>query len=324
MKKLFIFAIFAIILASSCAPTLYYQVGEIKSNDKNVQLDNNNNLIYTDNNISITYSFWGSYGEVYFIISNNSEHNITIHLDNSYFIRNGIAYDYFQNRTYTTTNTQASSVNTSGSKTLGASLSSLNHYYISYPYTYTGTGYAFTSNSSSQGFSSSRSNSTTYKEVPKLIIPAKTSKIINQFNVADYMYRSCDLYLWQNTLSSTKENKSTLLYMGTPKGEEMQKAMLNDKGKILNKVIFNTENSPYKFENRITYSIADSEEKIEVTNKFYVENIQNCSENKFKTHEYQKNCDDEMEEQVLVNLLYAPNKYYIKYSTSDFNSTVKH
>jgi hypothetical protein len=76
--------------------------------------------------------------------------------------------------------------------------------------------------------------------------------------------------------------------------------------------------------NRITYSIADSEEKIEVTNKFYVENIQNCSENKFKTHEYQKNCDDEIGEQVLVNLLYAPNKYYIKYSTSDFKSTVKH
>lgn len=294
--KLSCFVILAIIIVASCSPKYYYQIGEIKPIDKNVQFNENNELIYVDNNISITYSFWGKYGEIYFIISNLSEENITIHLDNSFFIRNGIAYDYFQNRTYTQSSSNAEFQ------------TFFTNYIISY----------------GKSFSSSSSNSILYEEVPQIIIPKKSSKIMYQFNITDYIYRSCDLYLWQNTLSSTQINQSILSNTKTLE-EDSLKTMTDAKGKILNKVFFDTINSPYLFENRITYSISNSEEKIEVSNKFYVASIQNCSENKVKKYDYQKNCnDDSFEEQVLINLVYAPNKYYIKYSTSDFNSTVKH
>ena len=71
MKSLFklsIFAIFAVVFASSCT-SYYYQIGEIKSHDKNILFDENIGHIYTDDNISITYTFWGKFGEVYFVIN---------------------------------------------------------------------------------------------------------------------------------------------------------------------------------------------------------------------------------------------------------------
>lgn len=288
MKSLFkssIFAIFAMVFASSCT-SYYYQIGEIKSIDKNISFKEDVGHIYTDNNISITYSFWGKYGEIYFTINNTSEKDITIHLDNSYFIRNGIAYDYFQNRIYSNTL----------SKTEGNASALFGHYIR-------------VMNSSSE----SNANSTTYIEMPKLIIPAKSSKIVSQFNIVEEMYRSCDLYLWQNTLPSARVNREAL-------EDNSFKITFDDKGRTLNKVFFSTETTPCLFENRITYSVEDSEEKIEVVNKFYVESIQNCSENKVKKYEYQKACNNDIEQQVLVNLIYAPNRYYIKYSNNDFKT----
>ena len=41
---------------------------------------------------------------------------------------------------------------------------------------------------------------------------------------------------------------------------------------------------------------------------------------KVKKYEYQKTCPDDVDEYVLVNLVYAPNRYYIKYSTNDFKT----
>ena len=289
MKSLFklsIFAIFAMVFASSCT-SYYYQIGEIKSHDKNILFDENIGHIYTDDNISITYTFWGKFGEVYFVINNTSEKDITIHLDNSYFIRNGIAYDYFQNRIYSNT---SATTNGSGVALFGS--------------------YSTIINTSSK----SNSNSITYIEMPKLVVPAKSSKIISQFNIVEEMYRSCDLYLWKNTLHVKNVGN---IEISEGKGENTE---LDTSNKILNKVFFDIENSPYQFENRITYSVSDSNEKVEVINKFYVESILNCSKDKVKKYEYQKTCPDDVDEYVLVNLVYAPNRYYIKYSTNDFKT----
>ena len=41
---------------------------------------------------------------------------------------------------------------------------------------------------------------------------------------------------------------------------------------------------------------------------------------KVKKYEYQKTCPDDVDEYVLVKLVYAPNRYYIKYSSNDFKT----
>ncbi len=282
----------------------YYQVGEIRPVEDNVKIDKDSKLVYLDDNVFVEYSFWGSYGEVYFVINNISDKDITIHLDKSFFIRNGRAYDYFQNRTYVSTNATAIIATSSGSKTKGAALTSLGKNYFGIHTSYSGlvTGHS-SSNVSSSGFSSSNSNSVQQLEVAKMIIPAKSFKIINQFNVTDFMYRSCDLYLWKSLLSE----------------DEAKKRSFRSNGEILNKLIFNTENTPLLFENRLVYSLEDSDDKIEVVNKFYVKSIQNMQEDEFEYYVEENYCGED-KDVVIYKAQFAPNKYYIKYDEYSFDS----
>ena len=234
--KLLIFVVLMSVLAMSCSTTYsYYQVGEIRPVDDNVKIDINSKLIYFDDNIFIEYSFWSSYGNVSFVIKNLTDTDITIHLDKSFFIRNGMAYDYFQDKAYMT-------------------------------------------------------------------VPAKAFKVINQFNVTDFMYRSCDLYLWKSILSE----------------QEAKKRSFRSNGEILNKLIFNTENTPLLFENRLVYSLEHSDDEIEVVNKFYVKSIQNMYEDEFEYYVVEKNCGEE--KKVMYKAQFAPNRYYIKYDERSFDS----
>lgn len=235
--KLFIFVVLIGLLAMSCSTVsyCYYQVGEIRPVEDNVKIDKDSKLIYFDDNIFMEYSFWGSYGNVSFVIKNITDKDITIHLDKSFFIRNGMAYDYFQNRAY-------------------------------------------------------------------MIVPAKTFKIINQFSVTDFMYRSCDLYLWKSFLSE----------------DEAKKRSFRSNGDILNKLVFNTKNTPLLFENRLVYSLEGLDDKIEVVNKFYVKSIQNMPEDEFEYYVEERDCGEDNVE--LYRAQFAPNKYYIKYDESSFDS----
>lgn len=61
---------------------------------------NKNALRFEDENCEISYSFWGEYGNIGFIITNNNTDNLYLHLDECFYIENGIAYDYYQNRIY--------------------------------------------------------------------------------------------------------------------------------------------------------------------------------------------------------------------------------
>ena len=261
--KLFALIIVISALFSSCSSVYqYYQIGEIKGDDDKIKIDKDGKLVYFDENVFVEYSFWGNYGNVRFIVKNISDKDIILHLDKSYFVRNGIAYDYFQNRTYTKS----------------GSIWDVNL------------------------VSSSESNLIIYKEVPQIIIPVNTSKIINQFNVTDFMYRSCDLYLWESLLSECQAK---------------HKSFRSKSGDIWNKLIFNTKNTPLSFENRLVYSF-DSENKIEILNKFYVESIRNVSENEFEYYIWDEKCGEN--ESVLFNEQYAPNRYYINYNKDSFDS----
>lgn len=277
--KLLIFVVLISVLAMSCSTTsYYYQVGEIRPVEEDkVKIDKDSKLVYLDDNIFIEYSFWGSYGNVYFVINNISDKDITIHLDKSFFIRNGQAYDYFQNRTYVSTDVETEVLSSSKS-------------------------YLYATLSSTSGYSSSSSNSIQRLEIAKMIIPAKSFKIINQFNVTNFMYRSCDLYLWKSFLSE----------------DEAKKRSFRSNGDIFNKLVFNIKNTPLLFENRLEYSLEDSEDRIEVVNKFYLKSVQNMHEEDFEYYIEDRDCGEDNVE--LYKAQFAPNKYYIKYNEYSFDS----
>lgn len=98
MKKLFYYFGICLIL-SSCAPSIYYQMYQTKPISDDIKVYENK-LVYEDDNCSIMYDFWEEYGNIGFMIYNKSSENLYLHLDQCFYINNGYAYDYYQNRIY--------------------------------------------------------------------------------------------------------------------------------------------------------------------------------------------------------------------------------
>jgi len=104
--NLFLIAVIAVFL-TSCATTSFYQVYKAVPTDKSIKTENY--LIYEDDNCKISYNFWGEGGNIGFYIYNKTNENVYLNLEQSFFVLNGIAYDYFKNRVYTHSTSSGSS-----------------------------------------------------------------------------------------------------------------------------------------------------------------------------------------------------------------------
>ena len=87
-----------ILLLTSCGPTIYFQVYQVAPGDK--MKSNENSLIYEDDNCIVSYNLWAERGDIGFKVYNKTNSNIYVNLEESFFILNGIAHDYFKNRVY--------------------------------------------------------------------------------------------------------------------------------------------------------------------------------------------------------------------------------
>lgn len=76
-------------------------------------------VLYEDENCTVAYDFWSDGGDAGFWLRNNTEENIHLHLDKSFFIKNGVAYDYYLDRVFSASSqrgmTHSNQVGTSGS-----------------------------------------------------------------------------------------------------------------------------------------------------------------------------------------------------------------
>lgn len=95
MKKI-LSTVFGALLFASCSTSYYIQVVDVKGN---IPVENNN-FVYSDSAVRITYSMWENGGNAGFTIENISDKTVYIDLTNTFFIENGAAHDYFLNRTY--------------------------------------------------------------------------------------------------------------------------------------------------------------------------------------------------------------------------------
>ena len=120
MKKIHI-AIISLILFSSCQPMLYYQMYEVKPTKNTAPI--NDELVYEDSNCKISYNFWSNGGNAGFRFYNKTNDDIYLLLDKSNFILNGVAYDYYKNREYTTS--KGTSMSTTTFSQSGAAVSAL-------------------------------------------------------------------------------------------------------------------------------------------------------------------------------------------------------
>lgn len=167
--KLRILYIFALVIVSASCNSTYYQVYRAEVGE-NI-LSTSNGLIYEDDNCRISYDLWKDGGSAGFVVENKTDQDLHLHLDESYFILNGIAYDYFQSRIFTnTTGTATSNIFKTNSNILFAN--------------------------PSMEISSALEISHREKEV--VTIPAGTAKIFNEFQINNMLFRDCDLYKYPN------------------------------------------------------------------------------------------------------------------------------
>lgn len=263
-----------IVLMSSCAETFYQVYKAVPSN--NIQ-KSNGTLVYEDDNCSIIYSLWAEYGSMSFRFYNKTDENIFLNLGESFFIQNGLAYDYFQNRTYTNTTTTEALATESG--TASKSVTGLNYLNL------------FQTNrlssSSAVGVASSKGYSIGTFEEEVICIPAKSSKIISEFSINEILYRDCNLLRYPS-------NK-----------------------KQIRTIKFTSEDSPLKFSNRLVYFVGKEGNPIKLENLFFITEITNYPEDEISEYKNEEFCGEKGDISIRSFKEISPDKFYIKYSNVD-------
>lgn len=196
-KSYLIFTAIITVFLASCV-TSFYQVYKAVPADKSIKTDNY--LIYEDDNCIVSYDFWGEGGNIGFNIYNKANENIYLNLEQSFFVLNGIAHDYYKNRVYTYSTSSGS--NASKAETASKSVSGINYLKLLQ------TNGIQASNSI--GVITSSGSSISYNEEKFICIPSKTSKIINEYTINESLYRDCDLFKYptKNQIMSKSFTKS--------------------------------------------------------------------------------------------------------------------
>lgn len=175
-----------IFLMASCTSATYFQVYKTVPSDNSIVKDNS--LVYEDENCKVYYDFWADNGNIGFKILNKTDITLYLNLSESYFILNGIAHNYFQNRTFTNSkNTGATTVSGFGA---AKSVTGINYSDLLQ------TNKLFVT--STAGISLSEGYSVSYTEEKIIAIPSNTAKLVSEYSINSSLYRDCDLYKYPN------------------------------------------------------------------------------------------------------------------------------
>jgi len=204
-------ALVCVSLFTACSPTSFYQLYKVESTSTDIIKVNS--LEYEDSNCVIRYNLWSNGGDVGFSFYNKTDKDIQVYLNKSHFILNGYAYDYFKNRTYTSS--QSRSVYRGGGVTRGASSATLTP--DNRIETQQVSGTLGSSLSSSAGYAVSMA------EDSVVCVPARTTKRFSEYSINSLPIRHCDLLRFPRNKRQIETKEFTI------------------------------SNSPIVFSNRITY-----------------------------------------------------------------------
>lgn len=271
IKKLFLFSCL-LALVTSCSPSLYpfYEICSVASN---LPTDKQDNYVYSDEYCSISYNFWCEGGNPGFSFFNKTDEIIYIDLGKSFFVNNGIAYDYYLNRSYSNSVSNSISVSGSASATAYGLLAPIfNAYSPIIP--------GSVSASKSSNSSSSTSSAKTTEEKRIIAIPPHSSKVVTEYTITSELFYNCDQDI-------------TPKYGTSP--------------------VYNFEglNSPVSFSNYIVYNVGESKNSIAVTNDFYISSIQFLAYD-MVGKKIEEGCPNEkVQKNVFKD--HSPKKFYIEY-----------
>ena len=274
MKKILTFTLVSVFLMLLQSCGAYYEYIQILSTKpiNNVEKTTltNGGVLYEDENCAVFYKFWDEGGDAGFEFYNKTDEIIYLDLTKTFFIKNGIAYDYYEDKTVTDTETRHTSSTVSYGYAQAASRSysaSISQYYAGNFGQMPATTYSplassvslrasnsymsslFKTSSTSTSFGHSTSVAITDK--PILAIPPKSSKYVKNYSLVSNEFVSCDLIYYP------EEN---------------------------DKLTFDVTNSPLTFSNYITYTKGKRAEEISIENQFYVNDIANYARQEVTTY----------------------------------------
>ena len=120
-KNLLILSLIAVL--SSCSSyNNFYQICKVSSP---LETSTDGAYEYSNSDCKITYDFWADGGAILFEVKNNTNDILYLDLTKSFIIKNGFAYDYFLNRT---TTTSSSSILSKSASATGVALGYWNVY----------------------------------------------------------------------------------------------------------------------------------------------------------------------------------------------------
>lgn len=201
-----LFLVFISIGFSACSLPKYYQVYKTKTSTGKLE---ENKVVFEDDHCMVYYDLWDEGGNIGFRIFNKTDKELTLDLNKTFFILNGEAYQYYQNKTY--------SFSKGKSKT--KSVFQENNYCEK----------TTIINSSA----STKSNTTTYGFLPYMTIPSQTTVNVQVYKVTNQRYTSCEMAKYPK-----KKNPEYLLFT-----EETSPFVFS------NLLTYTIEDESFKFEN---------------------------------------------------------------------------
>lgn len=238
---------------------------------------------YTNQDVEIQYNFWSYGGKIYFSIKNNTDNALYIDLSKSFLIKNGNAYDYFLNRTITSSSALTTSKGTESSVNTLGYFNSSNHLYK--------TPGSLTSFDISS-LSSQHTISISSEEQKIVIIPPHAAKDFGEYYIMTNRYQDCDLYE-----APSKKNSVSM--------------------------DFNLLTSPVAFTNLICYRVCEEGTDQIIENNFFIKEVTNqhykSTIHKIKSG----CSSDQYQPKIEVFISTSPKSFYIEYDPRSQKNTNK-
>ncbi len=204
MKKLLFIVALTAFLTSCNSVSNYYQIYKVNPSENIVKKDNL--LVFEDENCIVSYDLWENGGNIGFNIYNKTNKNLYLNLEQSFFIINGVANNYYKNRIYSNTSNSGSV----SQSTLSLSKSVTGFNYLNLLQTNSKTA------TNNIGLVNSTGYSVSYNEEKIVNIPPKTSKFVTEYSINNSFYRDCDLFKYpskkQIKTKSFSKSESPLVF----------------------------------------------------------------------------------------------------------------
>ena len=236
-------------------------------------------MVYENEDCKLLYNLWGNRGSMSFIFENKTDKDIFIDLSQSFFIRNGKAFDYYMERTYEDRTYDAVNVGYSYSVSNGSTV-----YGKWLPYLFD----ASVSNSYGLGekvsAKSGISRAVTIKEKKIICVPAKCYKYVAGYRIDPEFTKACDKKL------DYPKNECTI-------------------------ATYNENDSPLKFNNRIAYAFEESNKSLKfIDNSFWLSSVKNYTkEAAVEKVNPEGKCKNEYVHKIEVFKIGGPNQFFVPY-----------